>query len=221
MKYAGVLFDFDGTLYDSAPDIAWCANEVRRSQGLEPIDERRIRNYIGNGSERLLHRCLTDSLDGEVPTETYELARVMFGDLYLANLARRSSWYPHAPELIATLNAVGLPTALVTNKPARFTHKLLEELDITRHFATVVCGDTLATRKPEPDMLLHAAETAGLAPGDCVMVGDSEIDLAAARAAGMTSIFVTHGYCRDVATTAASADRVCGSLAEVRQAIGL
>lgn len=221
MKYAGVLFDFDGTLYDSAPDIAWCANEVRRTQGLAPIDEARIRNYIGNGSERLLHRCLTDSLEGEVPMERYESARLVFHDLYLANLSQRSKWYPHAPELIATVNAVGLPAALVTNKPTRFTLRLLEELDVGHHFASVVCGDTLPTRKPDPDMLLHAAEHAGVDPAACVMVGDSQIDLAAARAAGMTAVFVTHGYCRDVEATAAEADVVCESLAEVRRAIGL
>ena len=221
MKFSAVLFDFDGTLYDSAPDIAWCANEVRRTQGLAPIDDARIRTYIGNGSERLLHRCLTDSLEGEVAAEVYAVARVAFAELYLENLTTRSDWYPHAPELVATLNAVGLPTALVTNKPERFTHQLLAQIDAARYFCAVVCGDTLPTRKPDPDMLLHAAEQAGVAPEACVMVGDSQIDLAAARAAGMHAVFVTHGYCRDTAAAAAEADTVCDSLAEVRAAIGL
>ena len=221
VTHAAVLFDFDGTLFDSAPDIAWCANRVREAEGLDAIPEAHIRNYIGDGSERLLHRCLTDDLDGNVPEGPYLRARDTFMRLYLENLTRRSAWYPDAIDVLDRLSNRRTPISLVTNKPTRFTRPLLSELACERRFAAVVCGDTLPTRKPDPAMLVHAAQRAGVPASQCVMVGDSLIDVEAARAAGMRAVFVTHGYCREVDTTAARADHVCTSLAAVAELLGL
>lgn len=221
VAHSAVLFDLDGTLFDSAPDIAWCANRVREAEGLEAIPEERIRNYIGDGSERLLHRCLTDDLDGNVPEEPYLRARDTFMRLYLDNLTRRSAWYPDAIDVLDRLSVRCTPTSLVTNKPTRFTLPLLSELACDGRFAAVVCGDTLPTRKPDPAMLVHAAQSTGVPASECVMVGDSLIDIEAARAAGMRAVFVTHGYCRELKMTAARAHHVCSSLAAVAELLGL
>lgn len=213
--HEAVLFDFDGTLFDSAPDIAYCANRVREDAGLTALPETRIRDFIGDGSERLLHRCLTDDLEGVVPEPDYLRARDTFVQLYLKNLTRRSRWYPGATDVLSALAGRSIPTSLVTNKPERFTLPLLRELAWNDRFAAVVCGDSLKTKKPDPAMLVHAAHAAGAAPEACVMVGDSLIDMKAARAAGMRAVFVTHGYCRELAETIAAADEVCESLADV------
>ena len=216
-----IIFDFDGTLFDSAPDIAFCANEVRRLEQLAPLLDTTIRDYIGDGSERLLHRCLTDSFDGVADDRMYQRARDHFQSLYLENLSARSAWFPHALELITRLNECQIPVGLATNKPTRFTLPLIDELACHDLFSAIVCGDTLDTKKPAPEPLLHISSNVAVAPRECVMVGDSQIDMEAATAAGMEAVFIRHGYCRDRKRAEELAVHSIESLDELNAVIGL
>lgn len=189
-----VLFDLDGTLVDSAPDIAAAADRALGDCGLAPRGIERIRGYIGGGAERLIHRCLTDDMDGIAERALFDRAHASFFQHYAAGLTDRTVIYPGVIETLDTLLARGYVLACVTNKPARFTGPLLEALALARYFPVTVAGDTLPVRKPDPAPLLHALAQLGADVPRATMVGDSMADLKAARAAGTRALCVTYGY---------------------------
>ena len=189
-----VLFDLDGTLVDSAPDIAAAANRALAECGLPPRDLGRIRGYVGGGAERLIHRCLTDSLDGLAEPALFEAAHAAFFRHYAAGLTASTLPYPGVVETLETLRARGYALGCVTNKPGRFTAPLLAALDLARWFDVTVAGDSLPVKKPDPAPLLHALAVLDASAGASTMVGDSMADLKAARAAGIRVLCVTYGY---------------------------
>jgi len=189
-----VLFDLDGTLVDSAPDIAAAANRALAECGLPPRDLGRIRGYVGGGAERLIHRCLTDSLDGLAEPALFEAAHAAFFRHYAAGLTASTLPYPGVVETLETLRARGYALGCVTNKPGRFTAPLLAALDLARWFDVTVAGDSLPVKKPDPAPLLHALAVLGAHASASTMVGDSMADLKAARAAGTRVLCVTYGY---------------------------
>lgn len=189
-----VLFDLDGTLVDSAPDIAAAANRALAECGLPPRDLGRIRGYVGGGAERLIHRCLTDSLDGQAEPALFEAAHAAFFRHYAAGLTASTLPYSGVVETLETLRARGYALGCVTNKPGRFTAPLLAALDLARWFDVTVAGDSLPVKKPDPAPLLHALAVLGASAGTSTMVGDSMADLKAARAAGIRVLCVTYGY---------------------------
>ncbi|MCB1865636.1 MAG: phosphoglycolate phosphatase [Chromatiales bacterium] len=210
-----ILIDVDGTLVDSVPDLALCVDETMRAVGLPARGESRVREWVGNGVERLVERALTDDLDGMPELALFERAMPVFLDCYQRNTCKRSRLYPGVREGLDRLRAAGFALGCVTNKAGRFTLPLLEALGVRNDFGIVVAGDTLPKKKPDPLPLLHAAEHFGAAPADSLLVGDSISDVKAARAAGFRVVCVSYGYNHGQDIRLASPDAVIDSLAEL------
>ncbi|MDA1107124.1 MAG: phosphoglycolate phosphatase [Proteobacteria bacterium] len=210
-----VLIDLDGTLVDSAPDLAYCVDETLKHLGLPPQGLARVRDWVGNGVEKLMRRALTGDIDGEPDVALLKRAMPVFLELYEGNLAQRSHLFPGIREGIALLKAQGIALGCVTNKIARFTEPLLKQLGVRDAFAIVVSGDTLPQKKPHPAPLLHAAQFFNVAPHESLMVGDSVHDVEAARAAGFQVVCVSYGYNHGSDIRAAQPDAVIDSLLEL------
>jgi len=211
-----ILIDLDGTLVDSVPDLAYCIDAMMERLGRPPCGEAAVRNWVGNGVERLIQRALTGQLDGEPDAADFERALPIFLDLYRANTSERSHLYPGVREGLDYLKKGGYPLGCVTNKPTQFTEPLLRDLGVRDYFDVVVCGDTLPRKKPYPLPLLHAAKHFGVKPGDALMVGDSLSDVKAARAAGFAIVCMSYGYNHGVDVRTAGPDAVLDSLIEIR-----
>lgn len=165
-----------------------------RELGLPERGEAAVRNWVGNGVERLVKRALLNALDGEPDPETFERALPVFMRIYQENTAGRSPLYPGVREGLDQLKAAGYRLGCVTNKAERFTVPLLREKGILDDFEIVVAGDALPQKKPDPAPLLHAANELGVDPSESLMVGDSKSDVKAARAAGFQIVCMTYGY---------------------------
>lgn len=191
---AMILIDLDGTLIDSVPDLAFCVDAMMTELGLPVRGEAAVRNWVGNGVERLVQRALCNDLDGQPDAALFERALPVFMRLYQENTSQRSCLYPGVREGLDLLHAQEYRLGCVTNKAERFTLPLLRDKGILDHFELVVSGDTLEKKKPDPMPLLYAAERFGVAPVDSLMVGDSRSDVKAARAAGFRIVCMTYGY---------------------------
>ena len=189
-----ILIDLDGTLIDSVPDLAFSVDAMMRELGLPERGEPAVRNWVGNGVERLVQRALANDLDGEPDAEQFARALPVFMRIYQENTAGRSPLYPGVREGLDQLKAAGYRLGCVTNKAERFTVPLLREKGILDDFEIVVAGDALPQKKPDPAPLLHAAEKLGVEPSESLMVGDSKSDVKAARAAGFQIVCMTYGY---------------------------
>jgi phosphoglycolate phosphatase len=211
-----ILIDVDGTLVDSVPDLAYCVDELMRALGRPPHGEARVRNWVGNGVERLVRRALIGQLDGEPPEEDYARAYPVFLELYAENTSKRSRLYPGIREGVDWLQAQGYLLGCVTNKAAQFTIPLLQDLGVLDRFGIVVSGDTLPVKKPDPAPLLHAAKHFGVTAAESLMVGDSVSDVKAARAAGFQIVCMSYGYNHGVDIRTAQPDAVIDSLVELQ-----
>jgi phosphoglycolate phosphatase len=211
-----ILIDVDGTLVDSVPDLAFCVDEMMRRLGREPWGETRVRDWVGNGVERLVRRALVGQLNGEPDDADFAKAYPIFLDLYADNTSKRSLLYPGVREGLDYLKGVGYSLGCVTNKAAQFTEPLLKDLGIRDYFDIVVSGDTLEQKKPHPAPLLHAAEFFKVEPAQALMVGDSISDVKAARAAGFTIACVPYGYNHGEDIRLAKPDLVIENLAALR-----
>jgi len=189
-----VLIDLDGTLVDSVPDLAYCVDAMMCELGLPERGEAAVRQWVGNGVERLVQRALINAVDGDPDPAEFERAMPVFMRLYQENTSGRSYLYPGVREGIDYLKRAGMRVACVTNKAEQFTLPLLRDMGILDDFELVVSGDTLAVKKPDPAPLLHAAERLGVSAADSLMVGDSRSDVKAARAAGFPIVCVSYGY---------------------------
>ncbi|VFN02794.1 MAG: phosphoglycolate phosphatase [Candidatus Kentron sp. G] len=210
-----VLFDLDGTLVDSVPDIAISADEMLSRVGRKPWGEAKVREWIGNGIANLVGRALTGKMDGEPDEALFAWAYPIFLDLYDEQNGRRSTIYPGVRAGLDFFAGRDIPLACVTNKAARFTEPLLERLGLRDSFALVLSGDSLPKKKPDPMPLLHAAGHFGVAPCASLLIGDSISDVKAGRAAGFGVIAVTYGYNHGLDIRAAEPDVAIGSLGEL------
>jgi phosphoglycolate phosphatase len=210
-----VLIDVDGTLVDSVPDLAFCVDSMMTQLGRSPWGEDRVRDWVGNGVERLVRRALTGKLKGEPEEAEFERAYPVFLDLYAENTSKRSCLYPGVREGIDLLKSGGYKLGCVTNKAAQFTEPLLRDLGLYDDFSIIISGDTLARKKPDPAPLLHAAEFFGCEPGNALMIGDSVSDVAAARAAGFQIVCMSYGYNHGVDIREAAPDAVIDALDEI------
>ena len=214
-KAAFVLFDLDGTLVDTAPDLAYCVDGMLTSLGMPACGEERVRLWIGNGAARLVKRALTGDLHGEPEPELFERAFSRFNSLYHQHTARASQPYPGVVETLEWLVAARLRVGCVTNKPRVFSTKLLDALQLSGRLDTLICGDDVSHKKPHPLPLIQAAQNLGFAPELGVMVGDSKSDVRAARAAGMPVICVSFGYNHGESVTIYEPDAVIGAFDEL------
>ncbi|MFS2007227.1 HAD family hydrolase [Duganella sp. CT11-25] len=188
-----ILFDLDGTLADTAPDLAAAVNLLRTARGLEPTAYDILRPTASAGARGMIGASFGIKPDDE----GYPELRDGFLDNYAAAMAVHSSLFPGVVELLAGIEAAGLQWGVVTNKPARFTDPLLPQIGLG-HAACVVSGDTTAHAKPHPAPLLEAAARLGLAPEQCWYVGDDLRDIQAGKAAAMPTIAAGWGYCGPV-----------------------
>lgn len=185
-----VLFDLDGTLVDSAPDLAGAANELRALHGKPPLPFQRFRAMVGAGARGMLGVAF----DIGPADDQFDALRTEFLRLYEQRMTRETHVFDLMQPVLDALDAAGRPWGIVTNKATRFTEPLARALGLDARAAVIVCGDTTSHAKPHPEPLLEAARRAGMAPADCVYVGDDLRDVQAGRAAGMTTIAVTWGY---------------------------
>ncbi|WP_116792633.1 HAD family hydrolase [Achromobacter dolens] len=185
-----ILFDFDGTLADTAPDLAAAANQQRTRRGLEPLPYETLRPVASQGARGLLRVAL-----GLKPgDEEYEPTRLQFLEDYAASSTVHSKLFPGIEALLADIRQRGLSWGIVTNKVTYLTLPIVEHLNLTRDSAVLVCGDTTAHAKPHPLPLQHAAHEAGFATDRCVYVGDDLRDIQAAHAPGLPAVAAAYGY---------------------------
>lgn len=210
-----VLFDLDGTLVDSVHDLARAADDTMRALGRASPGEASVREWVGNGIERLVQRCLSGDMHADAPAADFDAAMALFLAFYEQHNGEHTTVYDGVAQGLAAADAAGARLGCVTNKSSRFTAPLLERVGLAHWFDVVVSGDTTARKKPDPDPLLHAAATLGISPTDTLMVGDSENDVRAARAAGMRVICVSYGYNHGRDIHEARPDAVLDSLAEL------
>jgi len=190
----GVLIDLDGTLMDTAPDLAAAANRMRADFGLPPLPLDRIAAFVGKGAEVLVHRALTDDLNGRADAQAFARGRTSFYTHYHAENGLQAIVFERVPQALAQLRERGLKIACVTNKPKEFTIPLLEKMGLARYFDAVVAGDEVAEKKPHPALLLEACRRLQLRPIEVMLIGDSVNDAQAARAAGCSCVLVETGY---------------------------
>ena len=210
-----VLLDLDGTLVDSVPDLAWSVNKTLLEFSIPERDINSIRNWVGNGLEKLLHRSLTNEFDGVAESTLFEEAFSTFMIIYSENMCALSTCYPGVHEGLNHLIEKDIKFGCVTNKRGQFVGPILEKLGIIDDMSIVIAGDTLARKKPDPLPLLHAASIFDKDPKQSLMVGDSVSDVKAARAAGFQIVCVSYGYNhgRDIQET--KPDAVIDSIADL------
>lgn len=215
-----ILIDVDGTLVDSVPDLAYCVDQMMLQLDMQPYGEEHVRQWVGNGVERLVRRALTNSLDGEPDDDLFARAYPLFLDFYSENTSKRSTLYPGVIDGLDYMQQQGYQLGCVTNKAEQFTLPLLVDLGIRDRFAIVVSGDTLPQKKPDPAPLLHAAEFFHVAPENALMLGDSISDVKAARAAGFQIVCMSYGYNHGIDIREANPDAVIDSMAELATLLG-
>ena len=210
---AAYLFDLDGTLVDTAPDIHVALNHALAGAGIAPVSEALTRHWVGHGVRAMLmaafeHHSLPVNDSG------FEESVVALSAHYEAHVADRSQPYP---QVVSTLEKLAerAPLAVVTNKLSRFTLPLLEALDLRRHFTAVICHDNSPEPKPAPGPALLACERLERTPPEALFVGDSATDVACARAAGCPVVVYRHGYNHGIDPESLGADAVFDSFEEV------
>ncbi|MBH0084634.1 phosphoglycolate phosphatase [Psychrobacter sp. SCQQ22] len=192
-----LIFDFDGTLIDSVPDLADATNAMLTTLGKETYPIETIRNWIGNGSRLLVERALVgkvEVLENELTVEEADHAEQIFFEAYKNLSGSKTVAYPDVDSGLKKLKDAGYTLALVTNKPIRFVPKILQSFGWQDLFSEVLGGDSLSTKKPDPAPLLHVCEALNISPEQAVMIGDSRNDILAGQNANMDTLGLSYGY---------------------------
>lgn len=213
------MIDLDGTLLDTIPDLAAAANGMLIELGMPALPEATIRNFVGKGIANLIERTLTNSMDGKPDAELFQRAVPVYERMYREVNGKYTTMYPGVKEGLDLLRAQGYPLACVTNKSERFTLPLLDYVSLSSYFVSVVAGDTLPQKKPDPAPLLHACRQMNVAPGEMLMIGDSLNDAQAARAAGCPVFCVTYGYNEGHDVHTLDVDAIVASLVDATRLI--
>ena len=215
-----VLFDLDGTLVDTAPDIAAAVNRTLADLGRPAYPVARIVDWMGEGAPRLVRRALAGGReDLQPPAEDLERALGLFREHYAAAICVHSRPYPHTRRVLDSLREARIRLGCVSNKPERLTRLLLDALALTPLFEVVVGGDTLEFSKPHPGPIRHACRRLDISPTNTVYVGDSPTDCRAAEAAGVRMVAVTYGYHRGVDLTKGSCAAMIDGLDELLETL--
>ncbi len=207
------LFDLDGTLIDSKTDIAYALNSALARAGFKPLPVSKVAEFVGDGVQKLVRRSLREAMGAEAVSE--QIATVI--DLYLqeyeAHLLDTTSLHDGVRE---ALNRLGWASfGVVTNKPERFSRRILEGLEVGDRFCVIVGGDTIPQRKPDPAPLQEAMRRCAAAPSETVMVGDSAVDVVAGKAAGLFTCGVTGGFRDRAELESAGCDLIISGLIEL------
>jgi len=215
---AAIAFDLDGTLLDTVHDLAASTNALLAELGYAPLPLDAVRVLIGKGIPTLLRRALAKASD--VPVDaiddaTLADALMRYHRHYSASLGRETQAFPGMREGLDRLRDMGFPLAVITNKAQRYVRPHLEQAGIAGYFSLIVGGDTLATRKPSAEPLLHVAQAFRIAPAQLLMIGDSGNDVDAARAAGCPVLVLPYGYNEGLPVQSLDADGIVPSLAAV------
>ncbi|MCU0924220.1 MAG: phosphoglycolate phosphatase [Burkholderiaceae bacterium] len=213
-----VLFDLDGTLVDSAPDLAGAANELRQAHGLQPVAFEQLRPMVGSGARGMLNAAF-----GIGPGDPqFDTLRTAFLARYEARILRETRVFVPMEPVLAALERRGLPWGIVTNKIARFSVPLVEGLGLMPRCAVLISGDSTPHAKPHPQPLLEAARRLGLAPQRCIYIGDDRRDVEAGRSARMPALAAAWGYLgRDESVHDWSADAVLSHPDELLNWLGM
>lgn len=214
-----VVIDLDGTLLDTAPDIADAAVAMAEELGLPPISLEEIKTYIGNGVSRLVKRVLTRDMHAEPEAEWFQKALPVFEKHYAKGVSRKSRPFPGVAEGLKAFKALGVHVACITNKAERFTLPLLKDTGLIDYFELTLAGDSLPEKKPSPLPLLHACQVFGIEPDELLLIGDSLNDTQAARAAGCHVFCVPYGYNRGQPVDALDADAIVPSLLKAAELV--
>ncbi|MGK4475550.1 phosphoglycolate phosphatase [Aeromonas molluscorum] len=206
-----VLFDLDGTLIDSASQLALAVNRTLADLGLAEADEAVVRTWVGNGADKLISRAL----DYRGAGEQFSQARGLFDRHYQACLLEGLAMYDGVEQSLRRLQKLGYRQAVVTNKPSHFVQPILDALGIADCFALWLGGNCVEPKKPSPTPLLHACHELGVSPARTLMVGDSENDVLAAQAASMKVVGLTYGYNYGRPIADSNPDWVCEHFCEL------
>jgi len=215
-----VLFDLDGTLVHSLPDLALSIDQMLVELGMPERGEAAVSTWLGDGVDALVKKALLDGLGAEPDAALLARAMPLFRQCYATNNGVLSRPYPGARRLLDALRAAELRLGCVTNKSQAFTEPLLQQLGLHTCFDCIISGDEVAHKKPHPEPLLAACGQMGVAANATLFVGDSRNDVQAARAAGMPIICVSYGYNKGDDIRSAGADAVVDDLNEVAALLG-
>ena len=211
-----VMFDLDGTLVATAGELQDAVNDTLQQFGLPPVDERQVQGWIGHGTRALLAQALAAAscrpLAAIRSSDSFETLAAEFTRHYGRRCGTRSRLYPHVREVLGELRRCGVKVAVVTNKEQAFTRRVLEQHRLTPLFDAVLSGDTAPAKKPDPAGLRACMAALGAQAPECLLVGDSSIDVAAARAAGVAVWAVTYGYNMGQPIAQAAPDRALADL---------
>lgn len=219
MRYSAVLFDLDGTLVDSIPDIAGGVNAMLREMGFEELSTQRISTFLGKGMDHLIWLSLSVYYpDASPSSDDYDQGRALFAKHYHSQLENSvSTLFDGVIEGLDAFKAAGCRLAVVTNKPIEFAPTLLKKMGIDAYFEVVVGGNTCPEKKPHPMPFLYACEQLGITPSQALVIGDSSNDSIAARQAGIDVLIVPYGYNEGKSVQTLDCDGIVSSIAEAAQ----
>ena len=191
-----MIFDLDGTLIDSVPDLALSLNQMLKALGMSTYPIETIRSWVGNGAAVLTKRALSGNIEisPDLDASLAEKALSIVLEFYTQNVCVDTTLYPNVAETLETLHKNNYRVVIVTNKPEQFVRPILEKMGLNHLFEMVIGGDSLPKRKPDPMPLNYVCEKLAVKPEQCVMIGDSKNDIFAANAANMQSVGLTYGY---------------------------
>lgn len=220
MNWKALFFDLDGTLVQTAPEIADAVNDTLRQLGWSEVYPSEVERWIGHGTRELLIQALAKASDQSVAQvregELLRQALPVFDRHYQQRCGTRSTLYPHVRDTLKRLRESGCRLAVVTNKERRYTDTVLRAHQLSHAFDLVVSGDTFPTKKPDPSAVLHSLALWKVDKAQALFVGDSSIDAATARQAGIAVWLLPYGYNMGQPVTACQPDRVIASFAELR-----
>ena len=212
-----IIFDFDGTLIDSIPDLTLTVNSMLSHYNIQPLTIEETTPFIGNGAKLLVERALQHTMPPEYITkELFDEAFPIFFAAYRENLCVDTYLYTGVMETLEYLNSKGYKMVICTNKPFEFIEPILDELSIKQFFQSWVGGDSLPKQKPDPSPLLHLAKEMNITIEKSIMVGDSKNDILAAQNANMKNIGVSYGYNYNEHISDYNPDKVIDSFAELQ-----
>lgn len=215
-----IMIDVEGTIVNSIPDLAYCIDEMMQYLGSkDKCGEKKLIKWIGYGIPKFVEMVLIENLGYKPDANYQQKAEAVFRDFYAQNITKKSVLYDGVVEAFDYMKDSGYIITCITNKPHKFTIPLLKGLDIFKYFEIVISGDTLPRRKPDPLPILHIADNFKISAKDCLMLGDSTVDIKTAKAAGSSVICVSYGYGNYNDIVNANPDLIIESMSELSEYI--